>query len=254
MGAGVGILAITPRPVSLQVEEEIRALIDGRLGPGDRLPSEQELAATLGVSRSTLREALRILENEGIIRRKHGVGSFVQRRVSPIQGGIEELASISQLIRSLGMEPGTSSLEIREEALDQQLAARLQAPSGARALTFDRVRTANGEPVVYGLDRVLAEFLPDPPSSEDFISHYCGSVFALLEANSIRIEYVKADIRPVVAGRLTARRLGLSRSRPLLLLEQVHYDAGHTPIVYGEDYFHPDYFHFWVIRRAAKTR
>lgn len=247
-------MAITPRPVFLQVEEEIRALINERLKPGDRLPSEQELAATLGVSRSTLREALRILENEGMIRRKHGVGSFVQRKVSPIQGGIEELASISQLIRSLGMEPGTSSLELREETLDQQLAVKLSAPVGARVLTFDRVRTANGDPVVYGLDRVLAEFLPNSPSAREFINDYGGSIFALLEANSIRIEYVKADIRPVVAGRLVARRLGLGRLRPLLLLEQVHYDAGHNPVVYGEDYFHPDYFHFWVIRRAARAR
>ena len=247
-------MAITPRPVFLQVEEEIRTLINERLKPGDRLPSEQELAATLGVSRSTLREALRILENEGMIRRKHGVGSFVQRKVSPIQGGIEELASISQLIRSLGMEPGTSSLELREETLDQQLAAKLSAPVGARVLTFDRVRTANGDPVVYGLDRVLAECLPNPPSAKEFISDYGGSIFELLEANSIRIEYVKADIRPVVAGRLVARRLGLGRLRSLLLLEQVHYDARHNPVVYGEDYFHPDYFHFWVIRRATKTR
>ncbi|MDI6637879.1 MAG: GntR family transcriptional regulator [Bacillota bacterium] len=247
-------MAITPRPVFLQVEEEIRALIDRELKPGDRLPSEQELAATLGVSRSTLREALRILENEGIIRRKHGVGSFVQRRVSPIQGGIEELASISQLIRSLGMEPGTSSLEIREEPLGPQIASRLHVPTGTRSLTFDRVRTANGEPVVYGLDRVLTKFLPNPPTPEEFIADYGGSVFALLEANSVHVEYVKADIRPVIAGRRIARRLGLGHSRPLLLLEQVHYDAADTPIVYGEDYFHPDYFHFWVIRRAVKAR
>ncbi|MDI7246544.1 MAG: GntR family transcriptional regulator [Bacillota bacterium] len=246
-------MPVVARPIFLQVKDEIVAMIEAAHQPGDRLPSEQELATRLGVSRSTVREALRVLENQGIIARKHGVGSFVRRRAGMIQSGIEELSSITDLIRQLGMQPGTTSLVVRSERADARLAERLGLGDDLDIVTFDRIRTADGQPVVYGRDRVPARLVPRLLSPEEFLTRYAGSLFRMLAAQRIQVELVRADIRPVGADRALSRKLGLTEGQPLLLLEQVHYSEDGDAVAFGEDYFHPDFFHFSVIRRAMRT-
>ena len=72
----------------------------------EKLPSEFEFRKSLGVSRATLREALRLLEEENVIVRRHGVGTFVNPK--PLfTSGIEHLSSVSSMIENAGMEPGT---------------------------------------------------------------------------------------------------------------------------------------------------
>src|SRR5215470_13900354 len=93
----------------LLAESIRRAVREGRLKPGEQLPSEPELAESLGVSRSTLRDALRILVSEGTLLRRRGVGTFVSTDpLMSIQDGLENLSSTSELIRNHGYEPGTS--------------------------------------------------------------------------------------------------------------------------------------------------
>lgn len=71
-----------------------------------KLPSEFDLAKQLGVSRATLREALRILEEDNVITRRHGVGTFVNTK--PVfTSGIEQLNSVTNMIIHAGMKPGT---------------------------------------------------------------------------------------------------------------------------------------------------
>lgn len=95
------------RHLYLQVIDRIKKDIEqGVYKEKEKLPSEFELAKQLGVSRATLREALRVLEEENVIIRRHGVGTFVSARPM-FTSGIEQLSSVTEMIRQAGRKPGT---------------------------------------------------------------------------------------------------------------------------------------------------
>ena len=95
------------RHLYLQVIDRLKKDIEaGMYREKEKLPSEFDLSKQLGVSRATLREALRILEEESVIVRRHGVGTFVNAK--PLfTSGIEQLSSVTNMIRQAGMDPGT---------------------------------------------------------------------------------------------------------------------------------------------------
>src|SRR5207245_7729752 len=94
------------RPRSVQVRQKLTQRIDsGMLAAGSRLPSEPALASELGVSRATLREALRALESEGLVRRMWGSGTFVADR-RRVVNSLDVNFGVTDAIRAAGMEPG----------------------------------------------------------------------------------------------------------------------------------------------------
>src|SRR5215475_10024187 len=92
---------------SVSVQGELAERIgQGKLAAGTRLPSEPELAAEFGVSRATLREALRALEGQGLVRRRWGSGTYVTERTR-VANSLEENFGVSDAIRAAGMQAGT---------------------------------------------------------------------------------------------------------------------------------------------------
>src|SRR5690606_21282713 len=144
----------TPRylVVMEQIKEKIK---NGELEPGEKFPSEMAFAKELGVSRNTLREALRILEEENIIIRKHGVGTFVNEK--PIfSGGIEELFSITDMIEREGKNPGTEILFTGFVDPHSDDVEELKLKENEQVYLVKRVRTADDIPVVYCIDKIPA--------------------------------------------------------------------------------------------------
>ena len=137
-------------------EQELRhAIAQGTFRPGTQLPTEAELCEMLGVSRTVVREALRVLEEDGLVARRHGVGTFV--RDHPILKNLNFNFGITEMIESAGLTSGTSHLAVYSETADQEKAEQLRIPLGTPLITVERVRTADGRPVVYSLDT-----LPQP--------------------------------------------------------------------------------------------
>src|ERR671936_773966 len=139
-------------------QEELRqAILGGTFRPGSQLPTEAELCEMLGVSRTVVREALRVLEDEGLVTRRHGVGTFVRNH--PILKNLNFNFGITEMIESAGLAPGTNYLAIRSEAADPEKADQLRVPEGTPLVTVERVRTADGRPVVYTLDTITESLI-----------------------------------------------------------------------------------------------
>ncbi|HID89287.1 MAG TPA: GntR family transcriptional regulator [Anaerolineae bacterium] len=234
------------RPLYAQVHDRLLAFIqESGMEPGERLPSESTLADQLGVSRATLREALRLLEEEGIIVRRHGVGTFVAAN-RHLESGLERLESVLALAGRQGMETRIEELEVRVERADRAVAERLGVEPGDPLTCVCRTILVEDLPVAYLEDLVLTDWLTPDHLGEEFD----GSVLDLLRGlYPQRVQEALAEITAVRAGRSLARRLGVSPGAALLLLEETLFDATGAPIGFSRNYFVPERFRFHVVRR-----
>lgn len=234
------------RHLYLQVIDYIKKQIDcGVFKEKEKLPSEFELSKKLGVSRATLREALRMLEEENIIIRRHGVGTFVNSKPM-FQSGIEQLSSVTDMIINAGKKPGTILLSSSIQQISKDDAIKLNRTDSDQVVSIERVRTADGEPVVYCVDNIPSIFFKD-----DTIPHY-ESIFDLLhvEAN-IDISYAVTQIEPIGIHEKVSPILQCGPETSLLVLKQIHYNKEDLPIFYSTNYFRADQFVFHVVRKRS---
>lgn len=234
------------RHLYLQVIDRLKQDIDeGVYKEKDKLPSEFELAKQLGVSRATLREALRILEEENVIIRRHGVGTFVN--VKPLfTSGIEQLNSVTDMILQAGMKPGTIFLSSATMEPTEEDIRRFSCSEDEEIVVIERVRTANGEPVVYCIDKLRGKILPETFSYER------ESIFDIIEDEANRkITYAVAEIIPLGYHDKVSPILECDPETALLVLKQMHFDEMDEPILYSVNYFRADKFSFHVLRRRV---
>jgi len=135
-----------PEPLWHQAEQAVRKLItEGEWKDGDQLPNETRLTEMLGVSRITVRHALRRLEESGLLRREHGRGTFVRR--STIVAGIRGLTSFTDEMANLGQSIGTRATEARKIQADEEVAEELQIEIGDPVIRLRRLRLGDGNPI-----------------------------------------------------------------------------------------------------------
>ncbi|MCY8545727.1 GntR family transcriptional regulator [Bacillus vallismortis] len=232
------------RHLYLKVIERIKEDIkNGIYTEKEKLPSEFELSKKLGVSRATLREALRILEEEHVIIRRHGVGTFVHSKPLFLSG-IEQLNSVTKMIEQANMTPGTIFLSSQVLMPSEDDIKRFHLEEGQELFYLERVRTANGQPIVYCIDKIPMNILPNS------FSHQQESMFDLLEKNSgTVISYAVTDIEPIGYHDTISPVLECDPETALLQLKQTHYDQHDKPVLYSLNYFRADKFRFHVLRK-----
>jgi len=235
----------------LQVNESLADLI-GRGGPGERLPPEPQLAQQLGVSRATLREAMRSFEERGQLVRRHGVGTFIASPPPMIETGLEVLESLHTLAQRIGLEIHMSDAALEEREATPDEAARLQIAPGSPVLSVARVMKAgsppNEPPVAYLVDIVPTTYL----HRQDLGESFNGSVLDLLiERGDPALSHSRTDIMAEAARGALARHLH-SRPGDVLLKLEAQLVAQDGQIVdYSLSYFVPGYMRFHVVRRVG---
>ncbi len=236
------------RPLHLQTQQHLLSLIEnGTYQPGQQLPSEADLAAQLGISRPTLREALLYLEQEGVIVRKHGVGTFVAPGYGHrLESGLERLESILASAARQGMATQMRGLSVEQVPADEELAERLDVAPDTPLTCVRRVIVVNRRPAAYLVDYSPVTVLPP----EAIGTSFGGSVLDLLvQQNGIRVRESLAEIIAINADVLLAEQLEVEPGQALLLLAETLFTDDHTPIEFSRNYFLPDLFRFHVLRR-----
>src|SRR5579872_1104715 len=166
--AGDGRVAQAPDGAQSLVDSAEQALRNwlaaGRYRQGDRLPPEHEVAVMLGVSRGTLRNALRRLEEGGEIVRRQGSGTFVGHTAIPtaLDGRLERLEPYSSIARRRGLRLSCVDLRIEQRAVGGEAGEALGLAPSTPTLTFSRTLVANGAPVAVMFD-VVHESVQLPP-------------------------------------------------------------------------------------------
>jgi GntR family transcriptional regulator len=213
---------------------------------GERLPSEPDLARRLGVSRATLREAMRTFEVQGLIRRRQGSGTFVVGKVPVIEAGLEQLESLETMAERLGLEVSVSDLQIESLVADAESARQLDVEAGAVLTRVRRVMREEHRPVAYLVDTLRAETLDPGQLGADFR----GSVLDFLLRRGDPLTTSNAAISAIAAPAPIAKALQIQRGDVLLEFVAKLYHEDGTILDHSSSHFIPGYFHFHVVRRV----
>jgi len=232
-----------------QIAGALRAqILAGASQPGDRLETEPVLARRLGVSRSTLRSAIALLEHEGHIERRHGAGTFVTAR-PVLRNDLGQNFSVTDMISSAGLRPGTAEVQADLVPAPADIALQLQVEAGTALSRLRRVRTADGRRVVDSTDWARGEDL----SPEELKAVARGSVYAALARLGLGIQHGVARIEPAIAGTELAARLAIVRGTLLFALHQVDYTESGRPVLASLEFHLAGMFEFTIYRRGPRV-
>ena len=219
----------SPLPLHVQVTQALRdQIVRGAWKPGDRVPGDLELCSELGISRTTIRQALAEMAHEGWVVRERGRGTFVAPP-KLTETAVERLSGFFEDMVALGYPPISQVLHQEDRPADEQIAARLNVRPGTRIVEIERLRFVEDEPVVLTttyLPRALAPGLATADLTRRSLYEYLETECGLTLARGQRtIEAVAADARQ-------ARLLRIRKGAPLVYLQSVSYLADGRPIEY----------------------
>lgn len=215
------------------------ALRRGAFPAGGRLPGERDLAGSLGVSRSTLRQALGRLAEEGKLERSSQRGWFVRGNV--VGEPPSTLQSFSEMARARGLEAQAEILEARTRAATFEEAEQLGIAPAARLLDLHRLRRLDGVPVcvdhsivVLGLATGLDALDLTDRSLYEALEQECG----------LRIARSSYTVRAEAADEAIAELLQIERGAPVLIGEETTYTDEGAPVLTGRMTYRSDAYRF----------
>lgn len=220
-------------------------IVAHKLEPGDRLPSEPELARSLGVSRSSLRAGVALLEEDGLVRRLHGSGTYVAHRPG-VRNDLSRNFSVSAMIAAMGMEPGSVDERCAAEPAPPHVAVALGIRAGTPVSALRRVRTADGRRVVDSTDWCRTDVI----SPEAIGELEEDSIYAALADCGMPVHQGIATMTPDVAMGEVAQRLDVPKGALLLTLFQVDSTADGIVVLVSQEHHLADAFEITVYRRG----
>ena len=231
-----------------QVKTHIKEQIVNNEYEGDRIPAETDLANELGVSRTTVRDALSRLENEGVIFRKQGSGTFVNRPGLQIHSRLDEIWSYEAVLKAHGYEPSTQVLDVRRQGADSNTAKTLSLELGDQVLVVSKLFLEDKQPVI-----LTRNYLPGNIISKSFEkSDLAAPIFDfIVDFTDHHLSYYLSEIVPLTASKEVAKYLHVPARTAMISLEEVGYNEDNEPILRAYSFFRDDLLRLRLIRRKV---
>lgn len=215
----------------------LERLISSRmLEAGDKLPSEVDIAAAIGVSRMTLRQALASIESKGLLERRRGRfgGNFVAQ--PRFDFNLAGLPGFTEQMRRAHVEAGAHVVQATTRRPAPEVRIALKLKRGDQVHEVIRVRSANGEAITLEETHLPAAVFPGLLSMS-----LTDSLYSVMQREFGRAPQVADEvIEPVKATAQQAELLGVQTNDSLLLITRTAYAADGTPVEHSHDYFRPD--------------
>lgn len=225
-----------PKQLSEKYTQDILQEIQtGIYAHADRLPPETDIAKRFGISRTLVRDCLSILEREGFISRKHGIGTIINQHVLRVKARLDLEQEFLEMVEAAGHKADVAFVHVDFCEADEVIAEKLAVPEKSRILRSSRLITADGKPAIHCVDHIAERnivvkdydinLLYEPVF--EFIKTYCDSeVFMDL-----------SEISAVVATEELSRVFGIQMGRPLLFMDEVGYNFVGQPILYSKEHY-----------------
>ena len=221
-----------------QIAETLRARISaGGMTAGHRLDNQRQLAQSFGVTLMTLRQALDVLARDGLITRRHGLGTFVAP--PPVDYDILQFRTLAGDLSAVGEDVATRFLRSRFVRADRRVAQELGLAEGARIFVLERLRLVDGQPLSFQVSHLPAAVGEEAAKADLTVTplRHVLSFKLGIEITAAR-ETVSAETLPARA----ARELGCAAGAPCFRSDRVSTDADRRPIVYDRVFIPGDRF------------
>lgn len=230
-------------PLFVQVQSSLRcAILEKRLLPGDKLPSESELEAEFGVSRITVRQALSALHADGLIEKINGKGSFVTRPANAPRLG--SLTGFYEHMRARGKNASGRTLSVRTEKASSAVAKALKLEEGTPLTTVTMLRLINGEPIAIG----RTQMSPELAQALLVLDLETNDVMSLLESPlGYRLKSTHIEASALKAGKRRGELLQVAPEAPVLCVRFTPHDISDEPLLFSEMYFRADRFAYRAV-------
>ncbi|WP_417531796.1 GntR family transcriptional regulator [Marinobacter lipolyticus] len=215
----------SPLPLYVQIRDSLRRqILDGTYQVHERLPSENEMMTVFGVSRITIRQALRDLHNEGLVFSAQGKGTFVSKPKA-VQN-VQRLEGFGEAMAAQGYEASARVLSIQQLKAPKAVAAALDLQSGDEVIEVKRVRYLNRSPVC-----IENSYFPMDVGRQMFSLDLSGDIFPMLE-NLFGIPLGGADISldAILADDEAQQYLNLKTGEAILRVERLTHNRDGRPI------------------------
>lgn len=223
-------------PLYHQLYQILRGdIVRGEWQPGDMIPPESELIEQYQLSRTTVRQVLDMLSNEGLIYRQQGRGTFVAHPT--VEQALVRIISFTEDMRQRGVRPGTEVLSSGLIPAPQDIAEKLEIAPGEELARLERLRLADGEPMSIEESHLVHRYCPGVLEG-DYASNPLRE--ALERDYGIRWTHAKQTIRAISASRNLARLLSVPPHSALLYIERVSYSQPNIPVEFLRIYYRGD--------------
>lgn len=223
-------------PRHAQISQWLRQQIEeGVFKTDEKLPSENELCKNFDVSRVTVRKALQTLENEHLIYRSQGLGSFVcddRPRQSFMQ-----LTDFVEDMRRAGLKASSEVVQLKPVSVTDKVASKLNVDFDQKVLRLDRLRMGDGQPIAFDITWLPMFYgqLIEGYNLED------ETIYGILERDyDIPVEKGYFRIEAENADKYLADHLQVSKGNALLLIDRLSLTVGDKPIYYQKRYYRSD--------------
>ncbi len=236
----------------LQLSEEVtRRLLEeirfGRYANEKKLPPEVELAGQLGVSRTLIRDCLAILEREGFISRKHGVGTVINKHVLNVQTRMDLEQEFLDMIRAAGYEARIAEVKVEKIQCDEDTAARLKLDLSEQVYKVARLITADGMPAIYCVDSIGLRHVKKHNYD---VSELEKPIFWFLEQYCKETVYMDlTEVSAVAADSGLADIFDTNEGTPLLFMDEVGYNFQGEPVLMSKEYYMNGILKHMVLRK-----
>jgi GntR family transcriptional regulator len=238
-----------PVPIVEQVNRIIRDRIqDGIYPPGGRLPSETDLAVEFGISRATLRLAIAPLVSDGLLLRKQGDGTYVNKRGWEVTFKLDRFWSFVRLIQETGHEPEVRMLHMAYRLVTEEEGHLLEIPLKHQVLVIERLFLSESCPVIYSTNVVPAALFDEELSGSETIE----SIYDFLHSHTGQeIYYSTTDISAQIPDEEIADMLELPSCTSILRFRDVFYNRHEQPVALGVNFYNEKLLGMRLVRQRS---
>ncbi|MFZ3080408.1 MAG: GntR family transcriptional regulator [Bellilinea sp.] len=220
-----------------------------QLKPNDQLPSETDFAKNLGVSRNTLREAYIELESEGVIIRRHGIGTFVTHS-TVIRDSLNDFSPFTQIIKESGFTPNFQTLSMGYEFAPSDAEEVFSAPPSTKVFCIKRIVRADQQPVIYIEDYITPAIEVEAINWVEFDGNMVQFLSTSLNTS---LHHIQSHIRAASLSHDISQYLELERGTPILSVRSTIFKEDNTPIAYSKICFNSNIVELNIVRIIRAT-